>query len=66
MDVSGSKKAFQEIKSLKEELYKENIVLREEVDKTSMFEEIVGTSPALQIVLARAAKVAPTDSTGLD
>jgi PAS domain S-box-containing protein len=65
MDVSGSKKAFQEIKSLKEELYKENIVLREEVDKTSMFEEIVGTSPALQIVLARAAKVAPTDSTVL-
>src|SRR6266436_4026495 len=65
MDVTDSKKAFQEIKALKDELYKENIVLREEVDKTSMFEEVVGTSPALQTVLARAAKVAPTDSTVL-
>ena len=65
MDVTVSKKAFQEIKALKDELYKENIVLREEVDKTSMFEEVVGTSPVLQAVLSRAAKVAPTDSTVL-
>ena len=65
MDVTATKKAFQEIKALKDELYKENIVLREEVDKTSMFEEVVGTSPVLQAVLARAAKVAPTDSTVL-
>jgi PAS domain S-box-containing protein len=65
MDVTDSKKALQEIKALKDELYKENIVLREEVDKTSMFEEVVGTSPVLQAVLARAAKVAPTDSTVL-
>src|ERR1700736_5442521 len=65
MDVTDSKKAFEEINALKDELYKENIVLREEVDKTSMFEEVVGTSPALQAVLARAAKVAPTDSTVL-
>ena len=65
MDVTASKEAFQEIKALKDELYKENIVLREEVDKTSMFEEVVGTSPVLQAVLASAAKVAPTDSTVL-
>jgi hypothetical protein len=52
MDVTDSKKAFQEIKALKDELYKENIVLREEVDQTSMFEEVVGTSPVLQAVLA--------------
>ena len=65
MDVTATKKAFEEITALKDELYKENIVLREEVDKTSMFEEVVGTSPALQTVLARAAKVAPTDSTVL-
>jgi transcriptional regulator with GAF, ATPase, and Fis domain len=65
MDVTATKKAFEEIKALKDELYKENIVLREEVDKTSMFEEVVGTSPVLQAVLARAAKVAPTDSTVL-
>src|SRR5260370_6018619 len=65
MDVTATKKAFEEIKALKDELYKENIVLREEVDKTSMFEEVVGTSPVLQAVLARASKVAPTDSTVL-
>jgi transcriptional regulator with GAF, ATPase, and Fis domain len=39
--------------------------LREEIDKASMFEEIVGTSPALQTVLSRLSKVAPTDSTVL-
>jgi transcriptional regulator with PAS, ATPase and Fis domain len=65
MDVTATKKAFEEIKALKDELDKENIVLREEVDKTSMFQEVVGASPALQTVLARAAKVAPTDSTVL-
>ena len=65
MDVTATKKAFEEIKALKDELYRENIVLREEVDKTSMFEEVVGTSPVLQAALARAAKVAPTDSTVL-
>ncbi|WP_263367517.1 sigma 54-interacting transcriptional regulator [Edaphobacter bradus] len=57
--------AFNEIKKLKDQLYKENIALREEIDKVSMFEEIVGESPALQAVLARLAKVAPSDSTVL-
>jgi hypothetical protein len=37
--------------------------LREEIDKASMFEEIVGTSRPLKAVLSRIAKVAPTDST---
>jgi transcriptional regulator with GAF, ATPase, and Fis domain len=59
------KQAFEEIKDLKDQLYKENLALREEVDRTSMFEEIVGTSTALQAVLDRVAKVAPTDSTVL-
>lgn len=57
--------ALDEIKTLQDRLFKENIVLREEVDKASMFEEIVGESPALQGVLARITKVAPTDSTVL-
>src|SRR3984893_221144 len=48
-----------------ERLQQENVALREEIDKTSMFEEIVGTSPALQAVLSRISKVAPTDSTAL-
>src|SRR6202040_2119384 len=43
----------------------ENLVLREEVDRASMFEEIVGASTALSTVLARAARVAPLDSTVL-
>jgi DNA-binding NtrC family response regulator len=58
-------KAVDEIKKLKDQLYEENVALREEIDKTSMFEEIVGESPALQTVLARVAKVARTDSTVL-
>jgi len=43
----------------------ENLALREEVDQTSMFEEIVGTSAPLRAVLARVSRVAPTDSTVL-
>jgi formate hydrogenlyase transcriptional activator len=41
----------------------ENVALREEIDRASMFEEIVGSSDALRQVLAQVAKVAPTDST---
>ncbi len=55
--------ALDKIQKLQEQVSKENIVLREEIDRTSMFEEIVGASPALKAVLARVAKVAPTDST---
>ncbi len=52
-------------KQAEERVRKENLALREEIDKASMFEEIVGESPALQAVLARVAKVAPNDSTVL-
>jgi formate hydrogenlyase transcriptional activator len=48
-----------------EKLQGENLALREHIDQALMFEEIVGESPALQYVLARLAKVAPTDSTVL-
>jgi PAS domain S-box-containing protein len=48
-----------------ERLQQENVALREEIDKTSMFEEIVGASPALTAMLSRVAKVAGTDSTVL-
>ena len=58
-------KAFDEIKSLKDQLHRENLALREEIDQLSTFEEIVGSSPALQAVLSRVARVAPTDSTVL-
>jgi formate hydrogenlyase transcriptional activator len=52
-------------KRAEESLQRENIALREEIDKASMFEEIVGTSRALQTVLSRVSKVAPSDSTVL-
>ena len=42
-----------------------NVVLREEIDSASMFEEIVGASPTLTAVLSRACKVAGSDSTVL-
>jgi PAS domain S-box-containing protein len=64
-DIDDLKRAEAELGALKDQLHKENLVLRDEVDRTSMFEEIVGTSPALQPVVARVAKVAPTDSTVL-
>ncbi len=57
--------ALEQIKELRDQLFKENIALREEVDKASMFEEIVGKSDALQSVLVQVGKVAPTDSTVL-
>jgi PAS domain S-box-containing protein len=58
VDIEGRKQA-------EERLQQENVALREEIDKTSMFEEIVGASPALTAVLARVSKVAGSDSTVL-
>src|SRR5262249_763416 len=52
-------------KRAEERLQQENVALREEIDKASMFDEIVGTSKALRPVLSRIAKVAPTDSSVL-
>jgi len=52
-------------KRAEEKLRQENVALREEIDKASMFEEIVGTSPALQTALSRISKVASSDSTVL-
>jgi len=64
-NVKALQNALEEIQVLKDQLYKENLALREEIDVNRMFEEIVGSSPALQVVLSRVAKVAPTDSTVL-
>jgi PAS domain S-box-containing protein len=52
-------------KQAEDRLRSENVALREEIDKASMFEEIVGTSPALKEVLSRISKVAPGESTVL-
>jgi formate hydrogenlyase transcriptional activator len=52
-------------KQAEERVQKENVALREEIDHSSMFEEIVGSSQALRKVLGQAARVAPMDSTVL-
>ena len=52
-------------KLAEERLQNENIALREEIDRASMFEEIVGHSEKLKAVLSQVTKVAPTDSTVL-
>jgi PAS domain S-box-containing protein len=60
--------AFTDIEDRKhteEKLREENVALREEIVKASMFEEIVGSSPALTTVLSRISKVASSDSTVL-
>jgi formate hydrogenlyase transcriptional activator len=52
-------------KKNEQKLQQENVALREEIDKTSMFEDIVGGSPALTGVLSQVSKVASSDSTVL-
>jgi formate hydrogenlyase transcriptional activator len=52
-------------KHAEERTRQENVALREQIDQVFMFEEIVGSSPALKTVLSGIMKVAPTDSTVL-
>ena len=56
---------IRELELLREQLYKEKLAPRDEGDRPSMLEEIVGTSAALKAVLSRIIKVAATDSTVL-
>jgi len=52
-------------KKTEERLRNENLVLREEIDRASMFEEIVGSSKPMRHVVQQVEKVAPSDSTVL-
>ena len=52
-------------KQAEDRMRNETVALREEVVRSSMFEEIVGSSAALRKVLEQVAIVAPTDSTVL-
>jgi len=52
-------------KRIEDRMRNETIALREDLDRASMFEEIVGSSSALRRVLAQVAKVAQTDATVL-
>ncbi|HEY0348374.1 MAG TPA: sigma 54-interacting transcriptional regulator [Pyrinomonadaceae bacterium] len=56
---------IEERKQAEERMRNEAFALREEIDRTSMSEEIVGSSRPLRRVLAQVDKVAPTDSTVL-
>jgi len=49
----------------RERLTSEQVYLREEVVRSSMFEEIVGSSNALREIQSQISRVAPTDSTVL-
>src|SRR5271166_1540114 len=55
--VAALRSALEEIQTWKDQLYKENLALREEIDANRMFEEIVGSSPALQAILSGVPKV---------
>ena len=50
---------------LEERTRNENLALREQIDRDSMFEDIVGSSDVLRKVLRQVTKVAPADSTVL-
>jgi len=58
-------KVLSEINALKNQLLQENVALRQEIDETSMFDDIVGRSAALQRMLKEIETVGPTDSTVL-
>jgi len=59
------RKAFSKIEQLKEQLEKENMCLREEIEVTHKHEEIIGRSDAIRNVLSKAEQVAQTGATVL-
>jgi formate hydrogenlyase transcriptional activator len=52
-------------KQAEQRLQNENVVLREEVNRVSMFEEIIASCEPMRQVLKQVTKVAPSDSTVL-
>ena len=60
--LQSAVEALELLREQLEQLDKENLALRDEVDRVSMFEEIVGASHSLQTVLSNIVKVAPTDA----
>jgi PAS domain S-box-containing protein len=65
VDVTEQRRAEEQLRQTQDELYKENLALKEEIGQASMFEEIIGSSAELRRVLVLVQKVAPTDSTVL-
>ena len=56
---------YEDRKQAEQRMRNENLALREAIDRSSMYETIVGSSEALRKVLSQVDKVAPTDSTVL-
>ena len=63
--AAANSMAYQEISSLRDKLAKEKLYLEEEIQTEYNFEEIVGDSRALKLVLKEVQTVAATDSTVL-
>ena len=63
--AAANSMAYREISSLKDKLAKEKLYLEEEIQTAYNFEEIVGDSRALKLVLKEVQTVAATDSTVL-
>jgi formate hydrogenlyase transcriptional activator len=63
--AAANSMAYQEILSLRDKLAKEKLYLEEEIQTAYNFEEIVGDSRALKLVLKEVQTVAATDSTVL-
>ncbi len=57
--------AFEQIETLSQQLAQDKTYLVEEIQRAHNYEEIVGSSPALQHVLRQVQLVAPTDATVL-
>jgi formate hydrogenlyase transcriptional activator len=57
--------AHEEVRQLRDQLAAENVYLREEIQDTHNFEEIVGSSAALTATLRTVERVAATDTTVL-
>ncbi|MBK5282953.1 MAG: sigma 54-interacting transcriptional regulator [Nitrospiraceae bacterium] len=63
--AAANSMAYQEISSLRDKLAKEKLYLQEEIQTSYNFEEIIGDSRALKLVLKEVQTVAATDSTVL-
>lgn len=63
IDITDQHNAYEEIAALKEQLEKENFILREEILHLPDNHEILGNSSVLKYSLSRVTQVAPTDTT---
>ena len=61
----GSATDIEERKQAEDRVRNEAVALREDIVRSSMFEEIVGSSAGLRAILEQVSRVAPTDSTVL-